>query len=154
MSIVEQRLQKIGITVPDVVAPRANYIPYVITGNLIFISAQGPDVDGEVKIKATVGRDITADDAMEASQLCAINILAQIKSAIGDLDRVSKVVKITGYVNSTDDFLEQPKVINGASNLFVEAFGQDIGSHARAAIGANTLPSGGTVEMDAVIEFQ
>ncbi|MGB1361584.1 MAG: RidA family protein [Alphaproteobacteria bacterium] len=154
MSKVEERLSAIGITVPDAAAPAANYVPYTISGNQIFVAGQIPMVAGEIKHQAKVGDDMTADQAVEVAKVCAINIIAQVKSAIGDLDRVTKIVRLGGFVNATPDFGDHPKVINGASDLMVEAFGKDVGAHSRAAVGAGSLPFGVAVEIDAIVEFK
>ncbi len=154
MSKVEQRLQEFGIKTPEPSASVANYAPYIISGNQIFISGQIPIVNGEIKYQAKVGDTMTTDEAVEVAKICGINIIAQIKSAIGNLDRVKKVIKLGGFVNATPDFTEHSKVINGASDLMVEIFGKEIGTHSRTAIGVNSLPFGVAVEIDAVIEFE
>ena len=154
MSKVEERLSAIGITVPEAAAPAANYVPWAISGNQIFVAGQLPMENGEIKHQAKVGDNMTADEAVEAAKICAVNIIAQVKSAIGDLDRVTRIVKLGGFVNATPDFTEHPKVINGASDLMVEAFGKEVGAHSRAATGAGSLPFGVSVEIDAIVEFK
>jgi len=150
---VDQRLNDLGITLPAPSAPAANYIPYVVTGNLVFVSGQITMADGELKYLGKVGDDLNTDDGYQAARICAINLLAQIKAACGgDLGRVKRVVKLGGFVNCTPDFTDQPKVINGASDLMGEVFG-DIGKHARFAVGAASLPLGIAVEIDGIFEI-
>ncbi|SLN43722.1 RidA family protein [Oceanibacterium hippocampi] len=149
---VEARLKEAGLSVPEAAAPAANYVPVVRTGNLLFISGQIPLVNGEVTYKGKVGRDFTTEEAQACARLVGLNIIGQAKAALdGDLGRVRRVVKLGGFVNCTDDYTDQPKVINGASDLMVLAFG-DAGRHARFAVGTNALPLGIAVEIDAVIE--
>ena len=154
MNKVEQKLKKIGIEIPQVSAPVANYAPYVISGNKIYFSGQIPIVAGEIKHQAKVGDNMTTDEAIEVAKICCINIITQIKSAIDNLDRVKKVIKLGGFVNATPDFTQHSKVINGASDLMVEVFGKEVGTHSRTAIGSNSLPFGVAVEIDALIEFE
>lgn len=150
---VDARLAELGIEVPDAAAPVANYVGHVQTGNLVFISGQVPIKDGKFQYQGKLGESMSVEDAQAAARLCAINIIAQAKAACGgDLDRVQRVVKLTGFVNSTGDFTEQPKVINGASDLMVEVFG-DKGRHSRAAVSAASLPVGVAVEVEAVVEI-
>ena len=154
MSTIENRLSELGITLPEPAAPVANYVAYVISGNLVFVSGQvtiGPD---GIEYQGKVGDDISVDDAVKAARLCAINILAQVKAACdGDLERVRHCVKLGGFVNSTPDFTDHPKVINGASDLMVDVLG-DRGKHARFAVGAGSLPLNVAVEVDAVFEIE
>jgi enamine deaminase RidA (YjgF/YER057c/UK114 family) len=151
---IDTRLQKMGIDLPEPAAPVANYVPYVMTGNLIFVSGQVPIEGGEFKYVGKVGGDVSVEDGQAAARLCGINILAQLKAALGgDLDRVTRVVKLGGFVNSTPEFAQQPQVINGVSDLMVEVFA-DKGKHARAAVSAGSLPAGVAVEVDAVVEFE
>ena len=149
---VHQNLDALGIVLPEAAAPAANYVPYVIASNQIFISGQ-ISVLGDDRFIGKVGKDVDTAYAINAARACAINILAQVTSAIGDLNRVTRVVRLGGFVNAIDTFTDQPKVINGASDLMVAVFGKDIGSHARAATGASSLPFDVTVEIDAIIEF-
>ena len=147
---IDARLEELGIEVPQAAAAVANYVPYVVTGNLVFVSGQVTIEDGEFKYQGKVGSDLSVEQGQEAARLCALNIIAQLKEACGgDLDRVRRIVKLGGFVNSTPDFKDQPKVINGASDLMVEVFG-DRGKHARAAVSAGALPVGVAVEVDAV----
>jgi enamine deaminase RidA (YjgF/YER057c/UK114 family) len=148
---VEAKLAALGISVPAATAPVANYVPTVISGNQLWISGQISAAAGQpITGKLATAADI--EHGQGAARQCAINLIAQIKSALGDLDRVKRVVKLVAFVNSAPDFTDQPKVVNGASDLFVAAFG-DAGKHARSAVGVAALPLNVSVEIDAVIEF-
>jgi len=150
----DQKIRDLGITLPNQPAPAANYVPYSFVGNLVFVSGQITSLNGTLKYVGKVGRDFTIEEGQEAARLCALNILTQVKTACGGtLDRVVKCVRLGGFVNSTDDFTDQPKVVNGASNLMIEVFG-DAGRHARAAVGVNALPLGIAVEVDAIFEIK
>ncbi len=150
---VEQRLIDMGIELPQPAAPAANYVPYVISGNQIFVSGQITMLNGDLQYLGKVGDNLSVDDGYQAARICAINLLAQVREAcFGDLDRVTQVVKLGGFVNCTPDFTDQPKVINGASDLIAEAFG-DAGKHARFAVGAPSLPLGIAVEVDGIFEI-
>jgi enamine deaminase RidA (YjgF/YER057c/UK114 family) len=152
-SKVEQRLLKIGITIPDAPSPAANYLPFTRAGNLVFVSGQVPFVDGKLEITGTVGENASVEDAQGQAKICAINLLAQLKVACsGDLDRVVKVVKLGAFVASANDFFNQPIVVNAASDLMVEAFGE-AGRHARFAVGTNALPLNCLVEIDGIFEI-
>ena len=151
---IDARLKELGITLPDAPAPRANYVGYVITGNLIFTAGQVPLKDGKLEFIGKLGRDISVEQGYEAAKLCAVNVLAQVKAALGgDLERVVRCVKLTGFVNSAPDFGDQPKVINGASDLIVAALG-DKGKHARSAVGMGGLPFGVAAEVEGIFEFR
>jgi enamine deaminase RidA (YjgF/YER057c/UK114 family) len=150
MSKVEQRLAELGIVLPQPVAPVANYVPFVQTGNLVHISGQ-ISLDANGGLKGTVGTDVDLETAQQGARLCGINLLAQMKAAVGDLDRVKRVVKLGGFVQVSQDFTDIPQVINGCSDLMVEVFG-DAGRHARSAVGVYKLPLGFSVEVDAVVE--
>ena len=150
---VEARLAALGITVPEAAAPVANYVGYVKTGNLVFVSGQVPIEGGEFKFQGKVGAELSVEDGQAAARICAVNIIAQLKAACGgDLDRVTRCLKLGGFVNSAPGFGDQPKVVNGASDLMVEVFG-DNGRHARFAVSAASLPFGVAVEVDAVAEI-
>ncbi|HEC90974.1 MAG TPA: RidA family protein [Alphaproteobacteria bacterium] len=147
---VEKRLDKLGIELPAAAAPAANYAPYVVSGGLIFVSGQITVFDGELKYTGRLGLDLDVDEGYRAARLCGLNLISQVRSALdGDLDRVTRVVKLGGFVCSTPDFTDQPKVINGASDLMVEVFGE-AGRHARFAVGCPSLPMGVAVEVDGV----
>jgi enamine deaminase RidA (YjgF/YER057c/UK114 family) len=149
---IEARLKQLGLSLPAAAIPVANYVPFVKTGNLVFVAGQIPLLNGAVHYHGVVGLDVTVEEAVNAARLCALNILAQVKTACdGDLDRVVRLVKLTGFVAANAHFTEHPKVINGASDLMVEVFG-DAGRHARAAVGAPSLPRGVPVEVDAIFE--
>jgi enamine deaminase RidA (YjgF/YER057c/UK114 family) len=151
---VDARLAELGIEVPEAAAAVANYVGYVRSGNLVFVSGQVPLVDGAFKFQGKVGAEFSVEQGQEAARICAINIIAQLKAACGgDLDRVQRIVKLGGFVNSTPEFTDQPKVINGASDLMVAVFG-DAGRHSRAAVSAGALPLGVAVEVDAVAEIE
>ena len=150
---IDARLAELGITLPDAPAPAANYVPQVRTGDLVFISgqiSQGPDG----LIKGRFGADMDAAQGAAAARRCGLSILAQLSAALGgDLDRVVRAVKLTGFVNSTADFTDQPKVINGCSDLMVEVFG-DAGRHSRSAVSAPSLPFGVAVEIEAIFQVR
>ncbi len=147
---IDARLQDLGIELPEAAAPVANYVPYVIDGKQLWVAGQVPFWNGAVKYTGVVGQDVSVDEAVDAARICAINILAQTRAALGDLDRIARVIKLGGFVNGAPGFTDQPKVINGASDLLVEVLG-DKGLHARSAVGAGSLPLGVPVEVDAVI---
>ena len=152
MSQIDARLGELGIVLPDPVAPVANYVPFVVTGNLVFISGQ-VSIGSDGLITGKLGADVTLERGLEAAKACGVNLIAQLRTACdGDLDRVRRVVKLGGFVNSTPDFTDQPKVVNGASDLMVDVFG-DKGRHARAAVSAPSLPLDAAVEIDGVFEI-
>ena len=149
----ENNLKKLNISLPKAPEPVGAYVAYKKVGNLLFISGQLPiDANGNMT-KGKIGKDLTTEDGQKASRLCVINILAQVKKALdGDLNKVKNCIKITGYVNSTDDFKDQPKVINPASDTLAAVF-ENKGKHARAAVSTNSLPLGASVEIDAIFEL-
>ena len=151
---IDARLAELGITIPEAAAPVANYVGHVVSGNTVFVSGQVTIENGQLQYIGKLGDSVSLDDGYKAARLCAINIIAQLKAACGgDLDRVKRVVRLGGFVNSTPDFKDQPKVINGASDLMVEVFG-DKGKHSRAAVSAGALPSGVAVEVDCIAEIE
>jgi enamine deaminase RidA (YjgF/YER057c/UK114 family) len=152
MSQVEERLKAAGITLPEPAAPVANYVPFVRSGNLVHISGQ-VSADASGGIKGIVGEEVDLERAVAAARLCGINLIAQMKAAAdGDLGRVRRVVKLGGFVQVAADFFDTPKVVNGCSDLMVEAFGE-AGRHARSAVGVYRLPLNFSVEVDAVVEL-
>lgn len=150
---IETRLAELGVSLPDAPAPAANYVPYVQVGNTVYVSGQisaGPDG----MIVGKLGADMDVDSGAAAAKTCAISLLAQVKAACGgDIDRLVRVVKLTGFVNSTSDFGDQPKVINGASDFLVEALG-DAGKHSRSAVSAASLPFGVAVEIEGIFQIK
>ncbi len=147
-----QRISDLGIILPQVATPAGAYVPAVVSGNLVFTAGQIPLVDGKLVATGKVGKDLSADQAKEIARICALNAVAAVKSVIGDLDRVTKVVKVVGFVSSTPDFTAQPSVVNGASELLEQIFG-DKGIHARSAVGVAVLPLDAPVEVELVVEF-
>ena len=153
MSKIETRLAELGVTLPDAPAPAANYVPFVQVGDLVFVSGQISMKDG-VLITGKVGADLDTAAGAAAAKTCAIGLLAQLKAACaGDIDRLERVVKLTGFVNSTPDFTDQAKVVNGCSDFLVEALG-DAGRHARSAVSAGALPLGVAVEIEAIFQIR
>lgn len=150
--MIETRLGELGIKLPIPPKPAGSYIPVVTTGNLAFVSGQIPIKDGKVSFTGKVPSERSIEEAQDAAKLCAINILAQLKLELGNLDRITKIVRVSGFVNSTPDFAEQPKVINAASDFLFNVFGEK-GKHSRIAVGVSSLPLNATVEIDAVVEF-
>ncbi len=147
----ETKLKELGITLPDAPAPAANYVPFVQVGDIVYVSGQiSADANGFIKGK--LGDDMTTEEGAAAARACAINLLAQVKAACGgDLDRLVRVVKLTGFVNSTADYTDQPKVVNGASDLLAQALG-DAGKHSRSAVSAASLPLGVAVEIEGIFQ--
>ncbi len=149
---IEARLKELNITLPEAAAPVASYVAAVRTGNLIFVSGQVTRNNDKLEYVGKLGREFDVAQGQQAARLCALNIIAQLKKALaGNLDRVKRCVKVTGFVNGTPEFADQPKVINGASDLLVDVFGE-AGKHARAAVGMGSLPLGVAVEVEAVFE--
>lgn len=150
---IAARLSEMGITLPEAAAPAANYVPYVISGNLLYISGQLPLEGGKLAVSGHLGKTVDVAAGQRAAELCAINILAQAKAALGgDLGRIRRVVKLNGFVASAPEFVEQHLVINGASNLIAGVLGE-AGKHARAAVGMAALPLNAAVEIDAIMEI-
>ncbi|MFP7834124.1 RidA family protein [Marisediminicola sp. LYQ134] len=152
MASIESRLSELGLEIPAVVAPVAAYVPAVVSGNLVFTAGQLPMVDGALAATGKVGSTVDPDHAKSLAATCALNALAAVESVIGSLDRVTRVVKVVGFVASAPDFTGQPGVINGASELLGEIFG-DVGAHARSAVGVTVLPLDAPVEVELVVEF-
>ena len=151
--MISDKLKELNIVLPNPPDPVGAYVAFKLVDKLLFISGQLPIPQQGKMIKGKIGKDLTLEDGQEASRLCVLNILAQAKKALdGDLDKIKNCIKITGYVNSTDDFVDQPKVINPASEILSKVFG-DNGKHARAAISSNSLPLGVAVEIDAIFEI-
>jgi len=151
---VDARLKELGVEIPTPAVPVANYVGFVKTGNLVFTAGQVTLKAGKFEHIGKLGKEISIEEGQQAAKLCAINIIAQLKAACeGDLDRVQRIVKLTGFVNSTPEFTDQPKVINGASDFLVAVFG-DKGKHARTAVSAPSLPLGISVEIDCVAEVK
>ncbi len=151
---LKTKLEQAGHELPAVAAPAANYVPYVISGNTVFVSGQIPFLNGEKMHLGCVGDDLSIEQGAKAAEACALNILAQVNEAVGgDWSKVKRCVKLGGFVNSGADFTDQPQVINGASNLIAEVMG-DAGKHARFAVSAPSLPLGVAVEIDAIFEIE
>jgi enamine deaminase RidA (YjgF/YER057c/UK114 family) len=150
---VERELETLGLKLPDPPTPAANYVPAVRVGSLLFLSGHVPRLGNEIKFKGKVGRDLTLEQGYEAARLVMLNCLATIKNAVGDLDHVERIVKLLGFVNASDGFLETPKVLNGASDLLVQLYGEK-GRHARSAIGTSTLPFDIAVEIEMIVQLK
>ena len=154
MHLFDENIKNLGLNIPDLPKALANYVPYKLIGKTIYISGQAPVQNGELIYKGKVGSDISIEEGIEAAKLCVINIIAALKTGLeGDWDKLDSFVKLTGFVNCQDNFTDQPKIINGASDMLVEIFG-DQGRHARVAVGANALPLGIAVEIDAIVQLK
>jgi enamine deaminase RidA (YjgF/YER057c/UK114 family) len=151
MPTPEERLQELGVSLPAPAVPVAAYVPCVRTGDLVYVSGQVPVVDGKPSHLGHLGDDVDLEDGRAAARTCAVNVLAALKAELGELSRVRRVVKVTGFVATTPGFTDHPKVVNAASELFADAFG-DAGRHARAAVGVAALPLGVPVEVEAIVE--
>jgi len=149
---IEDKLNQLQIELPDIATPLGSYRPYVVSGKYIYVSGQLPLKNGELLFKGVVGDDVSLEEAVQSARVCAINSLAVLKDATGDLNRIKKIVKVTGYVSSSENFYKQADVINGASNLYFDVFG-DKGVHARAAVGVYKLPIDAPVEVDLIAEI-
>lgn len=152
MSRVEDRLAELGLSLPEVAAPVAAYVPAVVDGDHVLTSGQLPFVDGQLPATGKVGADVSPDQAAELAQRCALNALAAVKSVLGDLDRIDQVVKVVGFVSSDPSFIGQPQVVNGASEFLGQALG-DAGVHARSAVGVAVLPLDSPVEVELTVRF-
>lgn len=150
---IEEKLKELGITIPEPAKPVAAYVPAVVSGNLVYTAGQIPLKDGQLAFKGKVGQDLTLEQGYEAAKVCTLNCLAAIKGVLGSLDRVKRIVKVTGFVNSAPGFTDQPKVVNGASELLVQVFGEQ-GKHARSAVGVAELPLNAAVEVEMIVEFE
>lgn len=151
---IESRLKELGIELPVAAAPAANYVPYTLSGNTLYISGQLPMENGKIAVTGLVGTEVDIPSAQRAAELCAINILAQVKAALGgDLGKVRRVLKLNGFIASGSGFVEQHVVMNGASNLIANVLGE-AGKHARAAVGMAALPFNAAVEVDAILEVE
>ena len=148
-----EKLKKLGIELPQAAKPLASYVPSLRSGNYIFVSGQLPIRDGKLLFEGKVPSDVSIEDGYQAARIAVINILAAVKSEIGDLSKVKRIVRLNGFVQSADDFTMQPKVINGASDLLVEIF-EDAGKHTRAVMGVNSLPMNSVLEIDAIVEVE
>ncbi len=150
---IESRLRELGIALPEAAAPAANYVPYVVVGNLVFVSGQLPMAEGKVAFTGRLGAELGLEEGRQAARLCGLNLIAQARAACGgDLERVKRVVRLAAFVSSTPEFTDHPKVVNGASDLMVEVFG-DKGRHSRAAVGVAALPLNAAVEIDGIFEI-
>jgi enamine deaminase RidA (YjgF/YER057c/UK114 family) len=150
---IEIKLKHLGIELPPTPVPLANYVPFVISGNLLFLSGQGPESFEGPWLRGKVGDDVSVDEAYQHARLVGLRLLSVARAALGSLDRVQRVVKLLGFVNAAPSFREHPRVINGCSDLLVEVFG-DAGRHARSAVGTNSLPENITVEIEAIFEIR
>jgi len=150
--MIDEKLKSLNIELPNPPKPAGAYIPVVISDQTVYVSGQIPIEDGKVAYKGKVPTEQSLEQAQAAARICAINALAQLKSELGNLDRISKIVRVSGFVNSSPDFTDQPKVINAASNLLYEIFGEK-GQHSRIAVGVVSLPLGSTVEIDMIVEI-
>jgi len=154
MHLFEENIKNLGLNIPDLPKALANYVPYKIVDKTMYISGQAPVQNGELIYKGKVGSDIAVEDGIEAAKLCVINIIAAVNTGLkGDWDKLDSFVKLTGYVNCQDNFTDQPKIINGASDMLVDIFG-DQGRHTRVAVGSNALPLGIAVEIDAIVQLK
>ena len=154
MHLFDENIKNLGLNIPDLPKALAQYVPFKIIGKTIYISGQAPVHNGELIYKGKVGSDISIEEGIEAAKLCVINIIAALKTGLeGDWDKLDSFVKLTGFVNCQDNFTDQPKIINGASDMLVEIFG-DQGRHARVAVGSNALPLGIAVEIDAIVQLK
>ena len=153
-NIIEERMKSLGINLPEVNPPAANYLPFIKTGNLIFIAGQTCKFNGVLQYVGKVGKEYNVEEGQQAARLCALNIVLQIKNACdGSLEKVKQCIRLNIFINATDDFTEHAKIADGASNLIVDIFGEQ-GKHVRTSLGAKSLPSQTTVEIDAIFEVE
>jgi enamine deaminase RidA (YjgF/YER057c/UK114 family) len=151
---MEEKFKELGLIIPNMSEPVANYLPYMVHENLVYVSGQPPVADGKVTHKGKVGQSLSIEEGQEAARVCCINIIAALKHAIGgDWNRFDRIIKVGGFVNCGDDFTQHPQVINGASDMLVKIFGEK-GRHARFAVGSNSLPLDIAVEIDAIIAIK
>ena len=150
---VEEKLKELGIELPETPKPVAAYVPAVLIDSYVYSAGQVPFIKGELKYKGKLGKDLTIEEGYEAAKICALNALAAIKSVIGSLDKIERIIKVTGYVQSADNFFDQPKVLNGASELLGKIFGEN-GKHARSAVGTNILPINAPVEVEIIAKIK
>ena len=154
MHVFEQNIKQLGMEIPDMPAALANYVPFKLSDSIVYVSGQAPVKNGELIYTGKVGEDITIDEGIKAAELCCINIIAALKKSInGDWNRLESFLKLGGFVNCNNNFYDQPKIINGASDLLVKIFGNK-GQHARFAVGSNSLPMNISVEIDAIIKVK
>ena len=154
MHMFEENIKQLGIEIPDMPAALANYVPFKVSDSIVYVSGQAPVKNGELIYKGKVGKDISIDEGIKAAELCCVNIIAALKKSInGDWNRLDSFLKLGGFVNCNNDFYDQPKIINGASDLLVDIFGEQ-GKHARFAVGSNSLPMNISVEIDAIIKIK
>ena len=154
MHIFEENIKKLDLKIPDLPSPLANYVPYKVSDNTVYVSGQGPVINGKIIYSGKVGNEISQEEGVKAAELCCINIIAALKSSInGDWNRLDSFLKLGGFVNCDNNFTDQPKIINGASDLLVNIFG-DKGRHSRFAVGSNALPLNISVEIDAIIKIK
>jgi enamine deaminase RidA (YjgF/YER057c/UK114 family) len=150
---IEKKIKSLGLELPEVPEPVASYVPALHSGSYVFTSGQLPFIKGDLKARGKIGRDLTVEERYECARVAALNCLAAVKSAVGELDRVRRVIRVTGFINSAPGFEEQPMVLKGASDLLVEIFGEK-GKHSRLAIGTSELPLGTPVEVEMIVEVQ
>ena len=153
MGKYENRLKELGIELPEMAPPVGAYVPAVRTGNLVFCSGKGPHLEGKLAYRGKVGPDVSLEDGYQAARLAGLNCLAEIRHLIGSLDKVKRIVQVRGFVNCLPEFEDQPKVMNGAFELFLEIFGEN-GQHVRCALGTNSLPSNIPVEVEMIVEVE